>query len=106
MSLSNVNISMKSILGFLREIPLSPDDKRWLASKLYEDASLEDGKPLSNHTDGRPSYRMRDVAEMAPEIQQLVGIIPQDTSASTANDREDMNGDRYRTEYLREKYGL
>ncbi|MBM6992303.1 MAG: hypothetical protein I3J02_03420 [Prevotella sp.] len=106
MNTANTNHSINSILGYLRQLPLTPDDKRLLASKLNEEAALEDGEMTSPDDNAKPVYRMREVEEMSPMVQRLAGIIPAEQNPDIANETEDMNGDRYRTEYLKEKYGL
>lgn len=92
MNTTPTNNSINSILGLLRQMPLTPSDKRWLASKLNEDASLEDAQAITGEEDEKPVYRLRSISELSPLVQGLVGIIPWDSNGAEAQQVEEKEG--------------
>lgn len=49
----------------------------------------------------KKTYALKEINELAPTIQQLVGVIP-----VTEEEKADLNGEKARMEYLQEKLGL
>ncbi len=49
----------------------------------------------------KKKYQMKSIDELAPELQKIIGF-----AKPTGEDREDINGDNARMEYLSEKYNL
>lgn len=56
---------------------------------------------LVHATGHRKGFSVKPVKDLSPEVRQLIGIVKPD-----AHDAPDLNGDRYRTDYLKEKYSL
>lgn len=90
----NLTISMDTVLNFLHSMPLSTNNKQWLADHLYEEVKAEQ-KAASMTDDGWPKLRREDL-HISPEVMKLVeGFeLP-----------DDFDEDKARLEYLLKKHG-
>ena len=53
------------------------------------------------HGGRKESGRMKKVEDLSPGVRRLIGIVSADEE-----DCDDLNGDKYRYEYLKEKHAL
>lgn len=51
-------------------------------------------------TEAKPKYKLKSVDELHPVVRNLIGI------AKDPNDKKEVDADKARMEYLKQKYGL
>lgn len=53
------------------------------------------------HGGRKGKEKMKEIEDLSPEVKHLIGIIP-----AEEEDYNDLNGDKYRYNHLKEKYAL
>lgn len=54
---------------------------------------------LVHTSNEKKSVPMKELKDLSPEVRQLIGIV-----SPKEKDGQDLNGEKYRTDYLNEKY--